>query len=193
MLFEEYKQKVIDVTPISDGLKFKIAIAWLHREHLPVGVVGINDTDTVIRVPRRHHNSYGYDVSVIAIANGVLGTAQNLTDLILPPSIDRFTPYTFKNCRKLKRLTIPKNIRSIPEKAFEDCVSLEDIYYEGTAEDWSKINIVWDKYVSIIDDSKLGLHCKVTNVRYPVFGNEPLFRARIHFGCDLSEGDCGKS
>lgn len=192
MTFEDFKSAVMDSAPISDGLDFTLAILWLHPEHLPVAVVLMNNTDSVVRIPQWYQNRYGRMVPVIAIANGVLGSNPNMTDLILPPSIDKIPAKMFKNCYKLKRITFPKRIKCVPEKAFEDCTALEDIYYEGSEQDWDSIDIVHKKDVAVVDHSRLGLHCKVTTTRYPISGNEPLLKARIHFDCDLGGGDVGE-
>ena len=192
MTFEEFKNSIMDTTPISDGLKFNLAVFWLHPSILPVGVVGMDNRDSVVRIPQWHKNEYGNIVSVIAIANEVLGNNPNMTDLILPPSINRFTSNTFKNCHKLKRLTFPKAVKCVPEKAFADCTELEDVYYEGSKEEWDKIDIVYKKDEYIVDKSKLGLYCNVTTIRRPLPGNEPLFKARIHFDCDLGSCTAGE-
>ena len=188
MTFDEFKQTVLDVTPITDGLKFNLAIFWLHPERLPVGVTEMHCTDAVVRIPQWYQNRYGRIVHVIAVAKNVLGTNPNMTDLILPPTIDRLGANMLQDCSKLKRLTFPKKITTVPAKAFEDCVSLEDVYSEGSREDWEKIDIVTKKDEYIVDDSKLGLYCKVETIRHPIPGNEALFKARIHFDCDLGDG-----
>ena len=47
----------------------------------------------------------------------------------------------FTGCVYLKSVTIPKSITNIKEGAFMDCPNLEDVYYDGTKEDWNKILI----------------------------------------------------
>lgn len=189
MTYEEFKTGVMDVTPVTDGLEFKIAVLWLHPSTLPVGVVAVHSAECAVRIPQWHKNYADRVVPVIAVGNDVLGTNPNMTDLILPPSIDRLTRHTLNSCRNLKRMTFPKKITRIPEGAFKDCAALEDIYYEGSKDDWEKINVVWKKDEYTVDNSKLGLYCPVTATRYPVPGNEAVFRARIHFDCDLGKDE----
>ncbi len=189
MTFEDYKNAVLDNAPISDGLEYDIAVLWLHRQYLPVGVKKMNNHDEVVRIPHWYKNEYGTIVPVIAVGKNVLGSNPNMTDLILPSSIDRLTPFTLSNCAKLKRLTFPKAITTVPEKAFIDCAALEDIYYEGSSEEWENIDIVRYKDQSVVDYSKLGLFCKVATTRYPLPGNEAIFRARIHFDCAFDDGN----
>ena len=45
----------------------------------------------------------------------------------------------FPNCTSLTTISIPKSVTSM-ENAFTGCTGIKEIYYEGTADDWSKIN-----------------------------------------------------
>lgn len=188
MLFDEYKQKVIDVMPISDGLEFYTRSQWPGMRYSRVQVNSISSTDSVVKLPDRRLNCYGNIVPVMTVVSGVLCANPNMTDLILPSIFMFISDGMLTGCSKLKRMTFPKNITRIPKNTFTDCTSLEDIYYEGTREEWDKIDV--DFYIDKhnIDWKTDGLHCKVTTIRYPELGNEPLRHARIHFNCDL--GDC---
>lgn len=65
----------------------------------------------------------------------------------------------FYNCKKLERITIPKTIQYIKNNAFS-MTELTWIYYEGTKEEWSKIDIAlsaWDATNAHI------VHCKDGN------------------------------
>ena len=46
--------------------------------------------------------------------------------------------FTFNNS-VLKSITIPNNITKVSDDVFKDCTSLENVYYEGTIEDWCNI------------------------------------------------------
>jgi hypothetical protein len=46
----------------------------------------------------------------------------------------------FQNCKKLEKVILSKHIHTIEENAFADCISLKEIYYEGTFEEFQKIN-----------------------------------------------------
>ena len=94
----------------------------------------------------------------------------------------------FAGCTNLQRITIPVCIREIAEGTFAGCESLTDVYYEGSYEDWKKIEIVSGKHElefggtipgtpvqQLIDDRLIYLP-----------GNEALLRATVHFNCDLS-------
>ena len=47
----------------------------------------------------------------------------------------------FAYCESLTRIVIPKSIVSIGANAFKNCVNLEDVMYQGTEEEWHKIDI----------------------------------------------------
>lgn len=183
MVFEEFKKTILEMNPVSSELEYELAIFWLHREHLPVGIVGTNFSDAVIHIPQWYKNAYGRKVPVIVVASDVLGKNQNLTDLILPPSIERFPQNMFRNCRKLKRFTFPRRVKHVRQNTFCDCIALEDVYYEGTQEEWKRVEIVRERREA--DKSKLGLYCTVKN--FPIPGNESLLNAKIHFNCVWDE------
>lgn len=47
----------------------------------------------------------------------------------------------FEDCRELASITIPVNITIIGDYAFRYCDSLDNVYYEGTEEEWKVISI----------------------------------------------------
>ena len=47
----------------------------------------------------------------------------------------------FEYCSSLTSITIPNSVTSIGYGAFYDCDSLTSVYYKGTAEEWSGINM----------------------------------------------------
>ncbi len=59
-------------------------------------------------------------------------------------------------CSGLTSITIPDSVTSIAEWAFDECTSLQDVYYSGTQEQWQAISIGSD--------------------------NDPLTGAVIHYG-----------
>ena len=62
----------------------------------------------------------------------------------------------FAGCTSLKEVKLSVNLNWVGNSSFENCTSLQDVYYPGTEEQWQKIEI--GDY------------------------NEPLLNATIHFG-----------
>ena len=83
----------------------------------------------------------------IVIKEGVTGIGadafsycRNIKKISLPNSVNRLENDAFKECNNLSELTIPVSVTKIGF-AFYGCKQLTDIYYEGTEEDWNKIDI----------------------------------------------------
>lgn len=58
----------------------------------------------------------------------------------------------FYNCSSLVNLTLPATVTTVGTSAFSLCNSLENIYYEGTLEDWN--NITFGNYANPLDYAK---------------------------------------
>ena len=189
MNFNEYKEKIKNV-PYTDSLEYQQAILWLHPEILPLGVVSIgNPGCSIIKVPEKVTNKYGRIVPVIAISKKAFFEKKDLTDIVLPHCIERIPMGAFAGCSSLKAITIPRKVKIIKEGTFAGCNQLEDIYYEGTMEEWEKIDIVHQKHE--IEFGKLISGTPVHEIQSErmlnIPGNEALFSANIHFRCKLSE------
>ena len=187
MNYAEYRE-LISRTDISNELKYRQAIIWLHPESLPLELVSIGDDDpSVIIIPDKAKNRFDRVVPVVCIAEGAFAGKVNVTDIILPASIERIPQGAFSGCANLKNITIPKRIKSIKERTFEGCISLENVYYEGTPEEWDAIVIVHEKHEIEFGDCIPGTPIRSIKAerRINIPGNEALFSADIHFRCDL--------
>ena len=65
----------------------------------------------------------------------------SLTNVILSNNTTEIGNSAFYLCSKLKSITIPKSVTVIGSNAFRSCSSLEEVYYQGTEEDWLKISV----------------------------------------------------
>ena len=195
MNFNEYEEMIRNM-PYTATLEYQLAIMWLHPDILPLGVTSIGNTDSsIIKIPSRTKNQYGKIVPVIAISKHVFAGKDYITDIVLPPGIERLPAGAFAECRGLKRITIPQKVKTIKKGTFAGCNQLEDVYYEGTKEEWKKLNIVHQKHEIAFGDLIPGTpvhEIKAERILH-IPGNEALFAANIHFLCKLSDQDVNSS
>lgn len=62
-----------------------------------------------------------------------------ITTFTIPKNIHYISDYAFRSCSNLKSIILPKNIVDIGINSFEDCPKLIEVIYEGTKEEWSKL------------------------------------------------------
>ena len=146
-----------------------------------------NYTDNIIKVPDTAENRYDKSVTVTAIAANAFKGNTTVTDIILGSNIERIGAGAFAGCTALERITIPKKVSMIPLGTFEDCTSISDIYYEGTPEEWNKIEKYTEKleveYGNLIPGSPVMEIVEERLIRF--HGNEALSLANIHFNCKI--------
>lgn len=185
--YTEYKY-VIENIPYTDSLKYQLAIFWVHSEHLPLGVISVGETASgIVKIPGNIVNKAGYRVPVIEIRENAFADHNQITDIVLPSCMERIRAGAFSGCSGLRRITIPRKIKSIQEGTFEGCDNLEDVYYEGTMEEWKNISIAHQKHEIEFDELIPGTPVqKIKSERLVhIPGNEALLKANIHFHCSL--------
>ena len=171
MEYGEYLKIMEDVQP-SEKLEYERAVLWLHPQKLPLGLVSLGgEQSSVIRVPAKAKNLYGRIVPVIAIARKCFAGNERITDVILPSGIS----------------SLPRRIKTIKENTFAGCVSLQNIFYEGTIEEWRSVEIVCEKRETRFGPLIPGTPVQsiVSDKLIHIPGNEALFFADIHFRCTL--------
>lgn len=196
MKYPEYAEKIKNI-PYPAKLGYQIAVMWLHPERLPLKAVSLGDEILpVVKIPHEavnpvYNRKYNYTVPVIAIARDLFRCREDITDIVLPSTIQRLPENAFAGCRNLRRITIPRRICSIPEGTFAGCENLTDIYYEGSREDWEQSRIVHQKHEfdlgSLIPGTPVQQITSERLIHIP--GNEPLFSANVHFHCDLAHAE----
>lgn len=60
---------------------------------------------------------------------------------VIPSNVNVIEKFALLGCENLTTVTIPNSISNIDTSAFNVCDSLTNIYYNGTEEQWNKINI----------------------------------------------------
>ncbi len=190
MNYNEYKN-IIRATPETRGLGYEIVFMWLNPGRLPIGVISLNGcTDKIIRVPVEEVNPHSDGkniVPVIGVAQETFAGNTSVTDIILPSGIQKIGRAAFSGCTALERITIPKAVKVIGADTFKDCISLRDIYYEGTPEEWNRIEVIGDKreveFGGLVPGSPVQEIVSERLIRSP--GNAALKLANIHFRCEL--------
>lgn len=190
MTYKDYCAFIGDSEPLQDPSLYYDAVMWPHHERLPLRLMSVGDSGlSTVKIPPCIKNKYGNSVPVVGISDQAFAGNEQVTDIILPSSIENLPAGAFSGCRNLKNITIPKNIRIIRERTFEQCVNLENVFYEGTLEEWRKIEIVHEKHE--IEFGKLipgtPVHEILSERLVPIPGNEALLSATIHFHCELEK------
>ena len=149
-------------------------------------VTALGDTDSeVIKLHKRAVNKWGCEVDVTGFKVAVFQGNDKVTDIILHSNIRGIPQGAFRGCKNLRRITIPKGVRRIGKDVFAGCDSLEDVYYEGTIEEWEKVEIYTGKRVVELGELIPGTPvCEMAGDYFKHDpGNDALLKANVHFQC----------
>ena len=120
------------------------------------------------------------------IANGAFAKCKSIENIKLPKSITQIGSLAFDGCEQLQEISIPQKVTQIGACAFYECINLQKmyipanvnriaenamvginadvhIYYEGTKDQWDKIQIV--------DSNSMG-DVKEENIHYCNYSDE---------------------
>ena len=108
------------VIPYTEGLEF----TPVEGEEGYCAVRGIGTaTDRVLRIPETSPD--GLTVKYIG-EEAFLGNTQ-ITEVILPDTVEKILSYAFRECVQLKKVTVGKGFQEVDGQAFYGCLSLTDI------------------------------------------------------------------
>ena len=79
--------------------------------------------------------------SVTSIGDDAFRDCSSLESVVIPDSVTSIGGYAFSGCSSLKSVVIPDSVTSIGGWVFSGCSSLAIVYYRGTEEEWSNIDI----------------------------------------------------
>ncbi len=119
----------------------------LSEIEIPDSVLEIKSVSDTVYLPAYKYREYG------------AFSRSGLVKISLPKGVTGIAPGTFWDCDELKEVTIPHNIERIGTSAFYSADNLQDVYYDGTEDEWNELSIA--------------------------IGNEDLTSAAIHFNTDL--------
>ena len=86
--------------------------------------------------------------SVTSIGDYAFSGCSSLTSITIPDSVTSIGNRAFEDCSSLTSVAIPDSVTSIGAWAFNGCDSLKDVYYSGTQEQWKKIDISSNDYLT---------------------------------------------
>lgn len=75
------------------------------------------------------------------IQKSAFGRCLRLENVVLPEGLTDIEAAAFALCVGLKSITIPVSVISIGEEVFDYCSELKTVCYNGTMEQWNKINL----------------------------------------------------
>ena len=176
--------------PCLDTVECRTLAGWPFPAKRPLELISIGSTELrIIKIPNEAVNKFGNTAFVEAIDENAFAGKGNITDILLPKWINRISPGAFRGCSGLKRITIPKAITRISAGTFEGCNALEDIFYEGTPEEWKGLRIEHQRHEIEFGDLIPGTPVNAVTAERLIHipGNDALFTANIHFRCELKE------
>lgn len=85
-----------------------------------------------------------------------------LESVKLPSGVTSLTNSQFSYCKSLKSVTIPVSLTSLGYSVFSSC-NISDVYYEGTVEQWKKINAGYNRTAyDNFPDATIHFNCVTT-------------------------------
>ena len=79
-----------------------------------------------------------WDCAAAALYTCAFQNDESLRFAAVPRGTERLE-YSFPYCKNLESVYLPASLQTVDENAFQNATGLRDVYYEGTAEDWEKI------------------------------------------------------
>lgn len=79
--------------------------------------------------------------SVVRIHEGAMYDCQNLVEIYLSDNLEEIGVRGFEGCKSIEYLHISDNLKTVANSAFLNCSAFTEIYYTGSAEQWSEIEV----------------------------------------------------
>lgn len=70
-----------------------------------------------------------------------LSITEPIVELIIKDGVTNVGSHAFEGRDDLKILRLPKSIKTIEKSAFANCTSLEQVFFDGSREEWEDVNI----------------------------------------------------
>lgn len=147
------------VTKVSDDLFYlceNLSEVVLNNGITSIGIQSFYGCDTLesVKIPD----------TVTEIAERAFYSS-GLSDISIPSKVTALGEWMFGWCENLESITIPSSVTEIGKNTFYHCDKLTDVYFTGTAEEWSSISIA--------------------------NGNDCLTATTVHYNFGKTQGDLG--
>ena len=166
--------------------KVTLSILWVHPHNLPKKLIELGKFNNGFYKMPDWHTNYTYitgerlespiTVPVTGFRDNLFKDNIEITDLILSNYQGSLPIGAFEGMKNLKRIWLPKSIHYIPQNCFKGCESLDEIYFEGSEEEFKRIKIYYQLYRVI---HKLGPKDDV-EVYYD-YGNQPFMNTKVYY------------
>lgn len=176
---------LIEIMDFPVNFEVSYAYGWVNPEHIAKTLISLGDFDGFYKMPE-YFTNYRYlsgnliknpiTVPIISFDKSLFINNKDITDLVLSRYLCSIPQGAFINMKNLKRIWLPKRITYIPKECFMGCDSLEEIYYEGTEDEFNQIEIYHKLYRVI---PKNGIHNDIEI--YYDDGNLPFIKAKVYF------------
>lgn len=160
------------------------------------GVVNVTMTDNVKSIGEEAFSwcnkleSIKLSENIDKIEENMFYECESLTSIDIPNKVKSIGMSAFAFCTNLTTVTMGKNINKIAKNAFSDCYSITNVYYAGTEEEWSKIVLVGNTYLTNATIHYNGITSDMTMITVEVTKTESDTSYDFNISAQTKYGDC---
>ena len=138
MQFEQYQAEVLD-TVKSPPPEYRLSAPWIRNQKPTAGVWSLGEAaaEPIVKIPSGVTDENGNYLPIDRLRAGLFADCAHITDVAIPSGVRLVGPGLFQNCRNLRRIVLPKK-PFFPNGSFAGCEHLEEIYYEGEWDDFTR-------------------------------------------------------
>lgn len=144
---------------------FKLERIVVSREHKYFatvdGALYSKDMKTLFWYPTKRRDKVCIlPKGVVTVADSALSNPY-VEIIVLPEGTEWVYSYGMAGARNLRDLYVPISMKQFMFKAALGCISLKNIYYEGTEDDWKNVDLSDENFNYALADAKMHYSCKI--------------------------------